>query len=89
MQEMRKKGVIIALSGGIDSAVVASLAARAVEPERVLYVFMPDKHSARESHSHAKLDVDQLGVELMVHNITPKLNKFGYYRLTPGRRTIS
>jgi NAD+ synthase len=81
--------VIIGLSGGIDSAVVTSLAARAVGPEQVFCVFMPEKHSSRESHTHAKLLAGQLGVGLQIHDITSKLNKFRFYRLTPGRVTIS
>jgi NAD+ synthase len=89
MLDMGKKGVIIGLSGGIDSAVITSLVARAVGPEQVLCVFMPEKHTSRDSHKHAKLLAEQLGIGLEVHNITSKLNKFRFYRLTPGRGAIA
>lgn len=46
-------GVIVGLSGGIDSAVVAALAARGVGPERVLGVMMP-AHSHLEDLAHAE-----------------------------------
>lgn len=47
-----KKGVI-GLSGGIDSAVVAAIAAEALGPENVLGVAMPSPYSAKESYNYA------------------------------------
>ena len=41
----RRKGVVVGVSGGIDSSVVAALAARALGPERVLALLMPERDS--------------------------------------------
>ena len=68
--EIRKFGfssVVLGLSGGIDSAVVCELAARALGPEHVLGLMMPYRTSSDESLDHARLMVERLGIasELM------------------------
>jgi NAD+ synthase len=87
--ELRRKGVIIGLSGGLDSAVVAALAVRALGPEKVFCVFLPEKHSDKKSVKHAKKIADQLGIDLKIKNITSKLNKFWDYRIIPGKVPMS
>jgi NAD+ synthase len=52
---------LLGLSGGIDSALVAYLAAAAIGPENVLCVLMPYRTSSSESVEHARLVVDDLG----------------------------
>ncbi|GAG70293.1 unnamed protein product, partial [marine sediment metagenome] len=89
IQKLGRKGVLLGLSGGIDSAVVAFLSVRAVGPEYVNCVFMPEKHTSRDSGKHARLVATQLGVKYKIHNITSKLNNFGFYRFVPGNITIS
>ncbi len=54
VEQAGASGVIVGLSGGIDSAVVAALAARGLGPERVLGVMMP-AHSQPEDLAHAEL----------------------------------
>ena len=54
------KRAVLGLSGGIDSALVAFLAAKALGPENVFCVLMPYKTSSRDSITDAKLVVDQL-----------------------------
>jgi NAD+ synthase len=83
--ELGRRGVLIGLSGGIDSAVVAALAVRSLDPERVVCVFMPEKHSSQKSAKHARKIADQLGIDLKVKNITSMLNKFWKYRIVPGK----
>ena len=51
-----------ALSGGVDSAVTATLAARALGAENVLAVRMPYRTSSPDSLTHAQLVIDQLGI---------------------------
>jgi NAD+ synthase (glutamine-hydrolysing) len=55
----------VALSGGIDSALVALLAADAVGPERVSCVVMPSPHSSHETQQDARNIAANLGVELI------------------------
>lgn len=87
--ELGRKGNLIGLSGGLDSAVVAALAVRALGPEKVFCVFLPDKHSSNKSAKHARKIADQLGISLKIENITPKLNKFWNYRIMPGKVSMS
>jgi NAD+ synthase (glutamine-hydrolysing) len=57
--------VVLALSGGIDSALVALVAADALGPERVSVVVMPSPHSASETQSDARAIAGNLGVEMI------------------------
>ncbi|HEX3235175.1 MAG TPA: NAD+ synthase [Gemmatimonadales bacterium] len=61
----RRRGfhkVVLGLSGGVDSSLVAYLAAEAVGPENVLGVRMPYRTSSVESLSHAQLVIERLGI---------------------------
>ena len=46
---LRRRGLVVGLSGGVDSSVVVALAARAIGPDRVLALVMPETDSASES----------------------------------------
>ena len=70
---VRKNGftsVVIGLSGGIDSALTAAIAADAVGPENVLGVAMPSRYSSRESLEGAKELASNLGIDFTVIPIT-------------------
>jgi NAD+ synthase len=63
--ETRKFGfnrVVLGISGGIDSALSATLAAEALGPENVVGLILPYKTSSPESEGHARLLIDQLGL---------------------------
>jgi NAD+ synthetase len=62
--------VVIGLSGGVDSSLVAFLAAEALGPEHVLGVRMPYRTSSAESLSHAQLVIDALGIRATTVDIT-------------------
>ena len=71
--EIEKFGIqraVVALSGGIDSAVSCALAARAFGPERVLAVLMPYRTSNPASRGDAETLVDQLGIPSTVIEIS-------------------
>ena len=77
--EIRKFGftsAVLGLSGGIDSAVVCELAARALSPENVLAVMMPYRSSSQASIDHARLMVDKTGVNAEVADISAVVDAF-------------
>jgi NAD+ synthetase len=70
---IRRRGIthaVLGLSGGVDSAVVAYLCARAFGPENVHAFRMPYKISSEESIQHANLVVDSLGINVRTVEIT-------------------
>ena len=84
-EEVTKSGfkkVVLGLSGGIDSAIVAFIAAKALGPENVLGIMMPYKTSSKESIEHAKLVVEKLGIRSKLREITPMVES--YFNLEEG-----
>ncbi|MGA2514221.1 MAG: NAD+ synthase [Candidatus Limnocylindrales bacterium] len=78
--QLRQAGfgrALLGLSGGIDSALVAFLAAEAVGPDNLLCVLMPYRTSSPESVGHAGLVVDRLGCASEVVDISPIVD--GYF----------
>lgn len=72
-EELHKSGfenVVVGISGGIDSSVVAALAARALGPEHVTGVLMPYRTSSPDSRADANTLGDQLGIHREVFDIT-------------------
>lgn len=63
--------VVIGLSGGIDSALVAALAVRALGPEHVLGVAMPGPYSFDHSLTDAKQLAKNLGIECLIEDVNP------------------
>jgi len=64
--EMARRGferAVVGVSGGVDSAVTAFLAARALGPANVIGVRMPYKTSSKESLEHGQLVIDTLGIQ--------------------------
>jgi NAD+ synthase (glutamine-hydrolysing) len=62
--------VVLGVSGGVDSAVVASLAAQALGPDNVTALRMPYLHSSPDSLSHAQEVIDALGIKSETIDIT-------------------
>ena len=65
------KKVVVGLSGGIDSAVVAALAARALQPEAVTCVSMPSRYTSEETRRDAATIARNLGVTFLEVPIDP------------------
>jgi NAD+ synthetase len=72
------KKAVLGLSGGVDSALVAYLCARAFGAENVIGVRMPYRSSSRESLDHAQLVADDLGIQCETIEITDAVD--GYLR---------
>ena len=78
---LRKRGAVVALSGGIDSSVVLALCARAFGPDGVLGLLMPERESADDTAELARLAAGTLGVPTVEEDITSALEAVGSYRL--------
>jgi NAD+ synthase len=80
LKRLRRKGIEVGLSGGVDSSVVAALGARAFGPANVLGVFMPEQDSDPESLRLGRDVAAWLGIETVLEDITPILVGAGCYR---------
>jgi NAD+ synthase len=77
--EVRKVGferVVLGLSGGVDSSLVATLAAEALGPRNVLALIMPYKTSDPKSRSDAQQVVSQLGLHQLEIDISPQIDAY-------------
>jgi NAD+ synthase len=79
IRAMHRKGVVIGLSGGVDSALSASLSVLAVGKANVLALLLPDKESSPQSAEFAAKQARKLGIETLTVEITPVLEAFGTY----------
>ena len=79
-ETLRRRGLVVAMSGGIDSSVCAALAARAVGPGHVFGLMLPERESDGQSLGLATGWAQALGIAYAVEDITPMLDAFGCYR---------
>jgi NAD+ synthase len=79
-RQLRRKGVVVGLSGGVDSSVAAALCARAFGPERVLGLFMPERDSSADSLGLGRLLAAHLRLPTVLEDITGVLEAAGCYR---------
>ncbi|NLZ31111.1 MAG: NAD+ synthase, partial [Methanomicrobiales archaeon] len=70
------QSVILGLSGGIDSSLVAAVAARALGPENVLGVLLPSPYTSPESVEDAREVAENLGIRTRSLPITPAMEAF-------------
>ncbi|HLP43426.1 MAG TPA: NAD(+) synthase [Fibrobacteria bacterium] len=80
LRELRRKGVVLGLSGGIDSSVTAALAVKALGKERVFGIFMPEHDSDPETLRFSRMIAEHLGIETTLEDISPALEAVGCYR---------
>jgi NAD+ synthase len=76
---LRRRGVVVGLSGGVDSSVCAALSVRALGSSRVLGLLMPDRDSSPESERLAGAVASRLGISTNVEHIEPILAAAGCY----------
>ena len=70
------KRAILGISGGIDSALVATLAVKALGKDNVLGLYMPTKFNSNESYEDAKRLAENLGITFKVVEIEPFFERF-------------
>ncbi len=83
LDEFQREGVVLGMSGGLDSAVVCALLARALGPEKVLALLLPERDSSPQSKADALLEIKRLGVAYREIKLTPILEAIGIYKLVP------
>lgn len=74
-----RKGIVIGLSGGVDSAVACALSVRALGAERVCGLLLPERDSNPVSREYALMVVKSLGTPYEEIEITPMLESFNVY----------
>lgn len=78
--ELHRRGFVVAISGGIDSAVSLALAVEAIGADKVLALVMPERDSSPDSERRARELAARLGVEVHAEDIAPVLEAIGCYR---------
>ena len=79
VRRMRKRGVVLGLSGGVDSSVCAAVCARALGPERVLGLLMPERESSPDSLELGRLAAESAGIASVVEDLSDVLAAAGCY----------
>ncbi len=77
---LRKRGLVVAISGGVDSSVCLALAVQSIGARRVCALILPEHDSSGESARRANLLAAQWGVEPLTVDIAPVLEALGCYR---------
>jgi len=78
-KKFKRKGAVVGLSGGIDSAVVAELCVHALGSERVLGVLLPEQESNPISAEYGKKHAEKMGIKTIKVDITENLKCLGVY----------
>ncbi len=77
--QLRRRGVIIALSGGVDSSVCGALAVRAFGPKKVYGLLLPEHDSNANSAENGRRVAEHLGISYELFDIAPALEGLGCY----------
>lgn len=80
-QNLRRRGFVVAMSGGIDSSVSAALAVRAVGPKKVFGLLLPERDSSSQSRQRGEQLALHLGIAYAVEDIAPALEAIGCYQM--------
>jgi len=80
LAQSKRRGVVVALSGGIDSSTVAALCVAALGKDRVFGLHMPERESSSDTIVLSRLLADSLGIDSVFEEISPILEGAGCYR---------
>ena len=81
IEKYRKRGIVVGISGGIDSAVAVALASNAVGKENVLGLILPEKESNPKSQELAKKLCENLEIKYIIDDITSILDSASVYKI--------
>ncbi len=79
VQSLKRRGAVIALSGGIDSSVVAGLCAKAFGPQRCHGLLMPERDSSESTLAISRSVAETFGMPFTLEELTPVLDAIGCY----------
>ena len=79
-RQLHRRGLVVAISGGIDSSVSVALAVRALGPDRVFGLILPERDSSDDSAARAGILASHLGIRTETVDIAPALEAIGCYR---------
>ena len=79
-RKLNRRGLVIAISGGVDSAVCAALCVEALGKNKVFGLLLPETDSSSASVTLGKKLADQLGIEYLIQDIAPTLEGIGCYK---------
>jgi NAD+ synthase len=79
-RDLSRRGLVVAMSGGIDSSVSAALSVRALGAERVYGLLLPERDSSGESVTRGRMLAEHLGIRHELFDIAPTLEAIGCYR---------
>lgn len=79
LAQSKRRGVVVALSGGIDSSVVAALCVAALGSERVFGLHMPERESSDDTLMLSRMVSDSLGIDSTLEEISPVLDAVRCY----------
>lgn len=80
VRRFKRRGIVVGISGGIDSSVVAGLAVAAVGKKNVFGLLMPEQDSSEVTTPLGQSLIDHLGIAHAEENLTPTLEAVGCYR---------
>lgn len=77
---IKRRGIVLGLSGGIDSSVTCALAVKAFGPKKVFGLHMPERHSSDETLSLSTSVSNHFGIDSVHENISGILEAVGFYQ---------
>jgi len=78
-KKLKKRGLVVAMSGGIDSSVCSALAVRALGKNKVFGMLLPEQDSSDDSSNRGKILAEHLGIEFITQDIREPLASIGCY----------
>jgi NAD+ synthase len=79
-QQLKRRGVVVGLSGGIDSSVTVALCQKAMGKDRVIALLMPERHSSDDTLDLSRMVANNFGVQIIYEDITQILEALGFYQ---------
>jgi len=80
VREVKRNGIVVGLSGGIDSALTVALCVKALGKDSVFGLILPENESSPVSAEYATKHAEELGIRTETVDITPTLEAFGTYQ---------